>query len=78
MGCLYSCFGIPNDTKVHINTDDDLKLLITSKDTVRVVPLRRSLDVVVVKRNNIKEPVLIQQEHLRIEPDRPEPRRHQR
>lgn len=62
MGCM---LGIPNDTKIHLDTQDELTLLVKGKDTIRLVPLRKSLDVVVIERKNskghiVKEPMLVQ------------------
>lgn len=77
MNCLFSCFGIPKgEQHIKIEPEDSMTLMIKNKEFVRLVKLRKSLEVVVVKRGDIQEPVIIQQNSL--PPDRPEPRDHQR
>lgn len=77
MGCILSVCGVPKgEQHIKIEPEDSMTLMIKNKEFVRLVKLRKSLDVVVVKRNNINEPVLIEQD--RLPPDRPEPRQHLR
>ena len=75
MGCIFSVCGLPNgEQHIKIEPEDSMTLMIKNKEFVRIVKLRKSLDVVVVKRNNINEPVLIEQ----VYPERSAPREHQR
>lgn len=70
MGCFYSCFGIPEKVSgehhVVLRTSDSLTLMVKGRDRVKLVPLRKSLEVVVVNRRNSKgdvrpDPMLVQQ-----------------
>ena len=77
MGCILSVCGFPKgEQHIMIEPQDSMTLMIKNKEFVRLVPLRKSLEVVVVKRGDIKEPVLFQQNYL--QQDRAEPRQHQR
>lgn len=73
MGCIVSVCGVPkSEQHVKIEPEDSMTLMIKNKEFVRLVKLRKSLDVVVVSRKDIKEPVLFQQNYL--QHDREEPR----
>ena len=75
MGCILSVCGFPKaEQHIKIEPEDSMTLMIKNKEFVRIVKLRKSLDVVVVSRKDIKEPVLIQQNYLQ----REEPREHSR
>ena len=79
MGCILSVCGIPKDTDTEkhivLRTSDSLTLMVKGRDRIKLVPLRKSLELVVVNRRNsqdkvIPDPLLIQQnslqqEHLR-------------
>ena len=72
MGCILSVCGLPKgEQHIKIEPEDSMTLMIKNKDFVRLIKLRKSLDVVVVKRGEIKEPVLIQQSSLQQEHQRP-------
>ena len=72
MGCILSVCGLPNgEQHIKIEPEDSMTLMIKNKEFVRIVKLRKSLEVVVVKRGEIKEPVIIQQSSLQQEHQRP-------
>lgn len=79
MGCLFSCFGIPKNAdkeqNIVLRTSDSLTLMVKGRDRIKLVPLRKSLEVVVVDRRNsqdkvIPDPLLIQQNSLQQEHQR--------
>ena len=88
MGCAFSVCGIPKDTNsekhVVLRTSDSLTLMVKGHDRIKLVPLRKSLEVVVVERRNsqgkiIPEAMLVQQSVLQQEhQDRSAPREHHR
>ena len=74
MGCIVSVCGIPKYTEsekhVVLRTSDSLTLMVRGRDKVRSIPLRKSLEVVVVERRNSKgnvrpNPFLVQQNSRR-------------
>ena len=80
MGCIFSVCGVPNDTNgekhIVLRTSDSLTLMVKGHDRVKLVPLRKSLEVVVVERRNSKgkitpEAMLVQQTTLQQEHQRP-------
>ena len=65
MGCFISRFPKEKEQHLVLRTSDSLTLLVKGSDRVRVVPLRKSLEVVVVNRRNNKgdvkpDPILFQ------------------
>ena len=79
MGCVFSVCGLPeNEIKeknIVLRTSDSLTLMVKGTDRVRLVPLRKSLEVVVVERRNSRgkitpDPLLVQQNSLQQEHQR--------
>ena len=77
MGCILSVCGFPKNAykeqNIVLRTSDSLTLMVKGRDRVKLVPLRKSLEVVVVDRRNsqdkvIPDPLLIQQNSLQ-QPD---------
>ncbi len=83
MGCILSVCGFPEkvtgEQHVVLRTSDSLTLLVKGKDRVKIVPLKKSLELVIVDRKNSKgdirpDPMLVQQ----VEPQIERPREHSR
>ena len=68
MGCILSVCGFPTEQTIKIEPTDSMTLMIKNKECVRFVKLRKSLEVVVVKRNAVSDPVMFHQTHLQ-QPD---------
>ena len=79
MGCVFSVCGLPKNVikekNIVLRTSDSLTLMVKGHDRVKLVPLRKSLEIVVIERRNSRgkitpDPLLVQQnslqqEHLR-------------
>lgn len=79
MGCVFSVCGLPEDTNkektIVLRTSDSLTLMVKGRDRIKLVPLRKSLEVVVVERRNSRgkitpDPLLVQQNSLQQEHQR--------